>query len=118
LIEEAIQICELVFDEKGQPIDNIILDVNPAYEKHSGLKREQVIGRRIKEILPIVEQIWLDRYGEVIRTGKSIHFEEHNAALDKWFEVFASSMGGNRFIATFSDITVRKHAEEALYKSE
>jgi PAS domain S-box-containing protein len=116
LIEEAIQICELVFDEKGQPIDNIILDVNPAYEKQSGLKREQVIGRRIKEILPVVEQIWLDRYGEVVRTGKSIHFEEYNAALDKWFDVFASSMGSNLFIAVFSDITERKLTEENLEK--
>jgi PAS domain S-box-containing protein len=118
LMEDAIQICELVLDEKGQPIDNIILDVNPAYERHSGLKREHVVGRRIKELLPIVEHIWLDRYGEVVRTGKRIHFEEYNAALEKWFEVFASPIRGNRFIAIFSDITEHKQMEETLRKSE
>jgi|NGEPerStandDraft_6_1074524.scaffolds.fasta_scaffold225317_2 PAS domain-containing protein len=41
-----------------------------------------------------------------------MHFEEYNSSLDKWFEVFASPMGGNRFAATFSDITERKKAEE------
>ena len=92
LIEHAVQIGEIVFDEKGQPIDNIILDVNLAYEKHSGLRREQVIGRGFKEISPIGEQKWLDRYGEVVRTGTGRHFEEYNASLDKWFEVFASPM--------------------------
>jgi PAS domain S-box-containing protein len=118
LIEQAVQIGEIVFDEKGQPIDNIILDVNLAYEKHSGLRREQVIGRHIKEIFPIVEQIWLDRYGKVVRTGMGVHFEEYNSSLDKWFEVFASPMGGNRFIAVFSDITDRKQAEDSFLQSE
>jgi PAS domain S-box-containing protein len=62
LIEQAVEICEITFDEKGQPIDNTILDVNLAYEKHSGLRREQVIGRSFKEIFPTAEQKWLDRY--------------------------------------------------------
>ena len=50
LIGQAVQIGEIVFDEKGKPIDNIILDVNLAYEKHYGFRREQVIGRRLTEI--------------------------------------------------------------------
>ncbi len=115
---EAIQLCELVLDEEGRPVDNIILDVNPAYEKHSGIRREQIVGRRIKEVLPIVEQVWLDRYGEVVRKGLEMHFEEYNSSLDKWFKVFASPISGNRFAVVFTDITERKEAEEAIYQSE
>ena len=111
-ITQGIQICELVFDEKGQPVDNIILDVNPAYEKHSGLRREQVVGKRIKEILSGVEQAPLDRYAEVVGKKKSLHFEEYNASLDMWFEVFASPLEGNEFITVFSNITQRKRMEE------
>ena len=114
LIGQAVQIGEIVFDEKGQPIDNIILDVNLAYEKHSGLKREQAIGQSFKKIRPVVDQTWLDRYGEVVRTGMGMHFEEYNASLNRWFEAFASPMGDNRFIAVFSDITKRKRAEHQL----
>lgn len=55
--EEAIQICELVFNDKGKPVDNIVLNINSAYEKHSGLKKEEVIGKRIKDILSVVEQV-------------------------------------------------------------
>jgi hypothetical protein len=118
LIEQAVQISEMVFDEKGQPIDYVILDVNIAYEKHSGLRREEVIGRHVKEILPIVKQTWLERYGKVVRAGMGMHFEEYNASLDKWFEVFASPMGGNRFVTVFSDITRRKQVEKDLLCSE
>jgi PAS domain S-box-containing protein len=117
LIEQAVRIDEVVFDEKG-PINSIILDVNLAYEKLSGLRREQIIGRSFKEIFPIVEQRWLDRYGEVVRIGMGIHFEEYNASLDRWFEVFASPIGGNRIIAVFSDITRHKQTEEDLLRSE
>ena len=102
LFEVGIAICELVLDEEGQPIDVIILEANPAYEKHSGLRREQVIGRSLKEVLSTFDHIWLDRCGEVIRTGTGTHFEEYNAFLDKWFDVFASPIGDNRFVAVFS----------------
>jgi PAS domain S-box-containing protein len=113
---EAIQLCELVLDEQGRPVDYIILEVNPAYEKETGLTREQVVGRRIKEILPVVEQAWLDRYGELLRTRKPIHFEEYNSSLDRWFDVFASPMEGNQFAVVFSNITEHKQAEKTLMK--
>ncbi len=117
-LDEAIQICDLVFDDEGHPIDNIVLDVNPAYEKQTGLKRDEVIGRNIKDILPIVEQIWLDRYGEVVSEGKSLHFEEYNAGINRWFDVHATPLEDNKFSAVFTDITERKKTEEALKSNQ
>jgi PAS domain S-box-containing protein len=110
----GIQICELVFDEESQPVDYIILDVNPAYEKYFGLRREQVVGRRVKEFFPSGEQAWLDHYGELVRTGEPVHFEEYETSLHQWFDVYACPMNGNRFAAIFSDITGRKQADEIL----
>jgi PAS domain S-box-containing protein len=117
LIEEGIQICEIVFDEEGHPVDHIILEVNHAFEKYSGLRHEQIIGRRIKEILPIVEQTWLDHYAEVVRTGKVARFEEYNASLDKWLDVITCPIGGNCLISLFRDIAERKLLEKALQKA-
>ncbi len=114
LIEEGIAICELIMDEKDQPIDVIILEANPAYEKHSGLRREQVIGRPLKEVLPTLEPIWLDCCSKVTRTRTGTHFEEYNASLNKYFEVFAYPMEDNCFIAIYSDTTERKRAGEEI----
>lgn len=117
-MEGAIQICELIFDKNGKPVDNLILDVNSAYEKHSGLRKDEVLGQRIKEVIPVVEQVWLDRYAEVVHENKPMHFEEYNEGLDRWFDVQASPLGGNRFAAVFIDITERKKTEKALQESQ
>lgn len=44
--------CEMIFDEKGEPVDFVYLEINDAFEKLTGLKREAVVGRRVSEAIP------------------------------------------------------------------
>ena len=39
--------CKMLFDDKGKPIDFVYLEVNDAFEKLTGLKRVNVIGKRV-----------------------------------------------------------------------
>ncbi|MFQ3548412.1 MAG: PAS domain S-box protein, partial [Armatimonadota bacterium] len=55
LIEHAVSafaVQEIIFDEDGNPIDFILHSVNKAFETHTGLKAEDVIGRKITKALP------------------------------------------------------------------
>lgn len=116
---EGYELCELVFNDKCEAIDYIIHDVNPAYEKESGLKREQVIGKRVTDILSIVEPVWFQRYSEVVKSGKAAKFEEYNAAIARWFRVYAYPLPEkNWFSVIFSDITERKNLEMLLQEKE
>jgi PAS domain S-box-containing protein len=118
-MQEGFSLMEGVLDEEGRLVNCRILDVNPIYEEQTGLRAEQVLGRLVTDFLPIVEPAWFDRYDEVLRTGRSITFEEYNASLGRWFEVNAYSLMRNHlFAATFSDITERKQAVEQLQRSE
>ncbi len=47
LMTDGVQVCELIVDESGHPIDVLIHDVNPAYETQTGISRESVVGRRV-----------------------------------------------------------------------
>jgi PAS domain S-box-containing protein len=50
----------------GQPVDYIFLKVNPAFEKMTGLKAQDILGRQVTEVLPGIENEGLIQiYGQV-----------------------------------------------------
>jgi PAS domain S-box-containing protein len=111
---------EIILDEQGCPVDYRFLEVNPAFEKLTGLNSSDIVGRTVKEVLPEIEDIWIQRYGEVALTGVPARFENHTAALGKTFSVVAFSPGPLEFAVVFTDITAQKEQErmQAAYQEE
>ena len=114
---EGFAVHEIICDDQGTPVDYRFLS-NPAFEKLTGLKKADVIGKRITEIMPDIEPYWIKTYGDVAISGKPAHFENYSEGLDRYFEVDAYSPEYGKFAALFVDITVRKRAELALKESE
>ncbi len=46
--------CKMIF-ENGKPIDFVYLQINEAFERITGLKRGQVIGKRVLKIIPEIQ---------------------------------------------------------------
>ena len=109
---------DIICDQEGKPIDYRFLDVNPAFEKLTGLKSKNIIGKTALEILPHTEAIWIKRYGKVALTGKPIIFENYSQDFNKYFKVTAYSPQKKQFAVIFEDITETKQAKEALKESE
>jgi PAS domain S-box-containing protein len=115
---EGFALHEIVTDELGRPYDYRFLDVNPAFERLTGLTRLDLVGRRVREVIPSTEAHWIESYGAVALTGEPAHFENFSSALDRWYEVFAYRPVPGQFAVVFTDITPRRRAEETLRKSE
>lgn len=107
---------EMIFDENHNPIDYRFLKVNKAFEEMTGLRAAQVVGRTVKEVLPSVESYWVQKYGEVVISGRSTRFENYSQELDKYFEVWAYKVSRSEFVAVIQDVTLSRHAREALEK--
>jgi len=112
---------KIVVDEKGTPIDYIFLEVNDTFEKLTGLKRDNLIGKRVTEALPGIEKDptdWIGKYGKVALEGGNIRFENYSAPLEKWFSTYVYCPVKDHFVTIFDDITERKLTEQQLLKSE
>ncbi|MBN2343040.1 MAG: PAS domain S-box protein [Deltaproteobacteria bacterium] len=102
---------EIICNPQGKPVNYRFLDINPAFEKITGLRRD-IIGKTVLEVLPNTEPIWIEKYGEVALTGEPIQFSQFSGELGKYFTVTAYSPAPKRFVVVFEDITARKNAEE------
>ncbi|MBF0278887.1 MAG: PAS domain S-box protein [SAR324 cluster bacterium] len=114
-LQSGFALHEMVFDQEGIPEDYIFLDLNKAFEQQTRLRREDLIGRRVSEVLPGIRNDgvnWINLYGNVVLTGESISFESYSKVLEKWYSVVAYRPRKGQFAAIFSDITERKVAEE------
>lgn len=111
---DGFALHEIICDENGEPVDYRFLDVNPAFERLTGLSVADVVGRTVLEVLPQTERIWIETYGRVALTGEPIHFEDFSQSLDRHFEVTAFSPAPRQFAAIFIDVTERKRASLAL----
>jgi diguanylate cyclase (GGDEF)-like protein/PAS domain S-box-containing protein len=112
---EGFAYCEMLFDDRGRAIDFVYLAVNSAFVKLTGL--EDVVGKRFTAVIPggkDSQPELFERYGRVVLTGEPERFEVEIKALGRWFSISAYGAEKGCFVATFSNITERKQAEEAL----
>jgi len=112
---------KMIYDPKGRPDDYIFLEINSAFEKLTTLKRKEVIGKRVTEVIPGIKESgfdWIWTYGRVAKTGEPVRFEQYFEPLDRWYSVLAYSPERDYFVAIFENITEIKQTQEKLLKSE
>lgn len=113
-------IHRIILNEAGEPIDYIFLDVNRAFEEQTGLSRDEIIGKRVTEVLPGIEEEtdFIEVYGEVALTGKSKRIQRYSAPLNRWYDISVYSPEKNTFATFFLDITEHKQTMAALQEKE
>ncbi|MBN2803912.1 MAG: PAS domain S-box protein [Deltaproteobacteria bacterium] len=111
---DAFAMHRLIVDDSGKPVDYIFLEVNSAFEKLTGLKKDDIIGKKVTEAIPGIENDnadWINQYFKVAQNSNSIHFEQFAAALNKWFSITAYSPSKMEFVTVFQDITEQKQID-------
>ncbi len=109
---------EIINDAKGTPIDYIIKDMNPQYEKILSIKREDVINKKASELYKVDSPPYLDIYSKVGNTKESVTFETYFPPLEMFFQISVISPRKGEFITIFDDISGRKKSEQELKESE
>ena len=114
-IDEGFCIIQVVFDAHNTAIDYIFLEVNPSFEKQTGIIGAR--GQRMRAVAGQHEAHWFELYGQVALTGESRRFDYPAAELHRWYEGYAYRVGEphERTVGIlFNDITERKRTEAQL----
>lgn len=113
--------CKIIANESDKPEDFIFLEINKAFENIIRLKRNDVVGKRVKELRPIVDRTsldWISACGKVALDLEKVDFEYYVPFLKKLYSVTAYSSEEYSFSVIFHDITDIKQREKALIESE
>ncbi|KAF0092565.1 MAG: diguanylate cyclase and metal dependent phosphohydrolase [Fusobacteria bacterium] len=110
---------KIILDDNNKPIDYEFIEVNTAFENLTGLKRSDVLGKKITEVLPDIKKSefnWIEFYGNVAINGGSEELEQFSEPLKRWYKVKVYSPEKGSFITTFIDITNERKKINDLYK--
>ncbi len=61
---EGFALHEIMCDENGQPCDYRFLEMNPAFERLTGLERSKLEGQLKSVTMPGDDPYWLEVYGK------------------------------------------------------
>lgn len=114
-MKQGLAVHEVICDETGKVIDYRFLDVNASFEEITGLKREDILGKNVLEIIPETEPYWIEKYGHVAMTGETLQYQNYAKKFDRYYEIVAYSPRHGQFAVIITDITERKQMERLIF---
>lgn len=109
-------LMRLVPDSDKRTVTAYFQEVNPAFEHLLSLRAEDVIGHSVNEILPDIDQHWLDACVGVSNGESPLFVELYSKSRKRYFVVRVFSPGKEQFAVTFVDETERKQKELQILK--
>lgn len=112
-VPSAILAARAIRNEKKDIVDFEFIAANPAGEKSIGLKRNAIMGKKIKDLYPSNYKDVLKMYREVSDTGKPQAYDFFNEHLNNWSNVVLAKFPDG-IISVSTDITEKKKAADLI----
>ncbi len=111
---------KMIFDEKGKPVDFLILSSNTVFEEITGFDKS-LQGKKATKVLPHLGQNlqrMIEVFGEVVKTHTAVNQEHYFPKENRTFSVFTYTPEEGYFATIFDEITELKKAQKALEEKE
>lgn len=111
---EGVAIHRIIYNDKGEPVNYEIIDVNPVYEDMLKLKRDDVINKPATDLYRTDPPPYLREFTSLAEPGKPYKFETYFPPMDKYFSISVVLIEKGYFATIFSDITENKKTHEEI----
>lgn len=116
LVDEMLQGVALYegSSEDEEVTNYKLVSANRSYQKLTGVNLEQAIGKSTFELLPELGNEYYEKLSNVVKTGKSIYYENYSPVTGLSREVTAYQPQKLQLAIIVNDITERKQLQEKL----
>ncbi|NJA06689.1 EAL domain-containing protein [Methylococcaceae bacterium WWC4] len=109
---------QVIRDAAGKIVDYRYLDINPAFERMTGIARQEWLNKTVRQLLPDTHCPWIASFDDLETSGEPRHFENRVEEIGRWYAIDSYKADTDRFVVLVQDITERKQTELALTQSE
>lgn len=116
-IVDAYAYCKVLSVENSIINDWVFVEINEPFEKLVGLKEDQLLEKRMTQILPDISTfipLWISMCSKAVNEKEEVRYEEYREQSDKWYSVKVYSNNPGFFIMIYHDITELKRGLEEL----
>ena len=113
-MNEGFALFEIIYNEKSLPADYRFLDINPAFERLTGINRPKIIGKKLSGIPQLLgeDTDTIEMFNKVAFNGEPAQFETFSPKFDRDFLLHAFQPEAGQFAVIFRDISSRKRMEK------
>jgi len=112
---------ELITDVQNRNQDFRIIGSNPAFDKITGLKKEKITGKTVRELFAANQHEfsgWASLCDKIALAGDSTEFEYYFESSERWYQVHVHFTDNLFITLLFVDITRQKKSEVLLQINE
>ncbi|HET8870344.1 MAG TPA: ATP-binding protein, partial [Aquabacterium sp.] len=116
-LQAGIALNEVILDDVGKVVDFRFLAVNEAFERITGWRARDVLGKTIVELKLVSPEelpLWLKQFGRVALGKGNVQFERESKTFGRWLDIVAYRPAPMQFALVLLDVTQRHEALQAL----
>lgn len=113
-MSQGLALYEVVPATDNFPLTYKFIDVNDSYLKLFGVKKEDIIDKKITEVNSDLENAWLEYFTEVSENNKTKYIEKYSIKSHKYFSAYIYSPKKGQCAVLFTDITERFEKEKEI----